>query len=282
MSLGMGAVQVIAVTSGKSGAGKTSVSVNLALALAELGRRVVLLDADLAMGNVDIALGLIAERTLADVIGGRCTVSDVILQHRSGVRLVPAASGQSHMCQLSARQHAEIIHAVSELGDSLDYLIIDTAGGLSQTSLDFVRAAREVLIVASDEPPAIASACALIRQLSCEHGMERFQVLVNMARSAYEGLMVFKKLEQFADSFLDVSLRYLGTVPFDDVVRKSAQQQRAVYEAYPRSSCGHAYRRLAERVEGWPLPAEPSGRIEFFLERLIERIRMDRRYLGPA
>jgi Mrp family chromosome partitioning ATPase len=147
MSVGMGAVQVIAVTSGKSGAGKTSVSVNLALALAELGRRVVLLDADLAMGNVDIALGLIAERTLADVIGGQCAVSDVILQHPSGVRVVPAASGQPHMCQLSARQHVEIIHAVSELGDSLDYLIIDTAGGLSQTSLDFVRAAREVLIV---------------------------------------------------------------------------------------------------------------------------------------
>ncbi|WP_439862015.1 P-loop NTPase [Pseudomonas sp. MBLB4136] len=278
----MSTVQVIAVTSGKSGAGKTSVAVNLALALADLGRRVVLLDADLAMGNVDVALGLIAERTLADVVGGQCAVSDVILRHSSGVRVVPAASGQPHMSRLSARQHAEIIHAVSELGDSLDYLIIDTAGGLSQASLDFVCAAREVLIVANGEPAAISAACALIRQLNCEYGIGRVQVLVSMARSAYEGLMVFKKLEQFADSFPDVSLCYLGTVPFEDVVRKSVQQRRAVYEAFPRSSCGQAYRRLAERVEGWPLPAEPSGRVEFFLEQLIERVRKDRRYPGAA
>ncbi len=126
--MGMHPVQVIAVTGGKGGVGKTNVSVNLALALAELGRRVVLLDADLGLANVDVLLGLTTKRTLADVIAGECDLRDVLIQGPGGIRIVPAASGTQSMVQLSSLQHAGLIQAFSEIED-LDVLIIDTAAG---------------------------------------------------------------------------------------------------------------------------------------------------------
>jgi len=148
-------VQVIAVTGGKGGVGKTNVSVNLSLALAELGRRVMLLDADLGLANVDVLLGLTPKRTLADVIEGRCELRDVMLQGPGGVRIVPAASGTQSMVHLAPAQHAGLIQAFSEVGDNLDVLVIDTAAGIGDSVVSFVRAAQEVLLVVCDEPTSI-------------------------------------------------------------------------------------------------------------------------------
>src|SRR5690606_38498535 len=123
-------VQVIAVTGGKGGVGQTNVSVNLSLALAELGRRVMLLDADLGLANDDVMLGLAPKRSLADVIAGDCERRAVVLQGPGGFRIVPASSGTASMVRLSTQQHARLIQAFSDLGDNLDVLIIDTAAGI--------------------------------------------------------------------------------------------------------------------------------------------------------
>lgn len=151
-------VQVIAVTGGKGGVGKTNVSVNLSLALAELGRRVMLLDADLGLANVDVLLGLTPKRTLADVIEGRCELRDVLLQGPGGIRIVPAASGTQSMVHLTPAQHAGLIQAFSDIGDNLDVLVIDTAAGIGESVVSFVRAAQEVLLVVCDEPTSITDA----------------------------------------------------------------------------------------------------------------------------
>lgn len=267
--MGMHPVQVIAVTGGKGGVGKTNVSVNLALALADLGRRVVLLDAYLGLANVDVLLGLTTKRTLADVIAGECDLRDVLIQGPGGIRVVPAASGTQSMVQLSSLQHAGLIQAFSELGDELDVLIIDTAAGIGDSVVSFVRAAQEVLLVVTDEPTSITDAYALIKLLNRDYGISRFRVLANMAHAPQEGRNLFAKLTKVTERFLDVALQYVGAVPYDEAVRKAVQKQRAVYEAYPRSKCALAFKAIAQKVDTWPLPATPRGHLEFFVERLI-------------
>src|SRR5690554_6736405 len=264
-------VQVIAVTGGKGGVGKTNVSVNLALALADLGRRVVLLDADLGLANVDVLLGLNTKRTLADVIAGECDLRDVLIQGPGGIRIVPAASGAQSMVQLSSLQHSGLIQAFSDIGDDLDVLIIDTAAGIGDGVTSFVRAAQEILLVVTDEPTSITDAYALIKLLNRDYGLSRFRVLANMTQSPEEGRNLYAKLTKVTERFLDVALQYVGAIPADELVRKAVQKQRAVYEAYPRSRCAQAYRAIAQKVDSWPLPANPRGHLEFFVERLVNR-----------
>ena len=187
-------VQVIAVTGGKGGIGKTNVSVNLSLALADMGRRVVLLDADLGLANVDVLLGLKPKATLADVLDGKCDLRDVMVTGPGGIRIVPAASGAANMVSLSPQQHAGLIQAFSEIGDNIDVLVVDTAAGIGDSVVSFVRAAQEALIVVCDEPTSITDAYALIKLLNRDHGMTRFRVLANMVGTPQEGRMVFAKL----------------------------------------------------------------------------------------
>lgn len=263
-------VQVIAVTGGKGGIGKTNVSVNLSLALAEMGRRVVLLDADLGLANVDVLLGLKHKATLADVLEGKCDLRDVLVTGPGGVRIVPAASGAANMVSLNHQQHAGLIQAFSEIGDNIDVLIVDTAAGIGDSVVSFVRAAQEVLVVVCDEPTSITDAYALIKLLNRDYGMTRFRVLANMVGTPQEGRMVFAKLAKVTDRFLDVALQYVGAIPFDEAVRKSVQKQRAVFEAFPRSKASLAIRAIAQKVDAWPLPANPRGHLEFFVERLVQ------------
>ena len=264
-------VQVIAVTGGKGGVGKTSVSVNLALALADLGRRVMLLDADLGLANVDVMLGLTPKRNLADVIEGECELRDVIIPGPGGIRIVPASSGAANMVRLTSQQHAGLIQAFSDISDSIDVLIIDTAAGIGDGVISFVRAAQEVLLVVTDEPTSITDAYALVKLLNRDYGLSRFRVLANMTHTPEEGRNLYAKLTKVTERFLDVALQYVGAIPADELVRKSVQKQRAVYEAYPRSKCAQAYRAVAQKVDGWPLPANPRGLLEFFVVRLVTR-----------
>ncbi|HLV19146.1 MAG TPA: flagellar synthesis regulator FleN [Pseudomonas sp.] len=264
-------VQVIAVTGGKGGVGKTSVAVNLSLALADLGRRVMLLDADLGLANVDVMLGLAPKRNLADVIEGECELRDVIIPGPGGIRIVPASSGAASMVRLSTQQHAGLIQAFSDISDSIDVLIIDTAAGIGDGVTSFVRAAQEVLLVVTDEPTSITDAYALIKLLNRDYGLSRFRVLANMTQSPEEGRNLYAKLTKVTERFLDVALQYVGAIPADELVRKAVQKQRAVYEAYPRSRCAQAYRAIAQKVDSWPLPANPRGHLEFFVERLVNR-----------
>ena len=267
--MGMHPVQGIAVPGGKGGVGKTNVSVNLSLALAELGRRVVLLDADLGLANVDVLLGLTAKRTLADVVAGECDLRDVMIQGPGGIRVVPAASGTQSMVQLSTLQHSGLIQAFSDIGNDIDVLIIDTAAGIGDGVVSFVRAAQEVLLVVTDEPTSITDAYALIKLLNRDYGISRFRVLANMAHAPQEGRNLFAKLSKVTERFLDVALQYVGAIPYDEAVRKAVQKQRAVYEAYPRAKCSLAFKAIAQKVDTWPLPATPRGHLEFFVERLV-------------
>ena len=267
----MNPVQVIAVTSGKGGVGKTSVAVNLSLALAQLGQRVMLLDGDLGLANVNVSLGLPPQQTLVDVIEGRCELREVIHQGPGGIRIVPASSGNQNMSHLTSAQYAGLIQAFSDVDDDLDVLVIDTAAGIGDSVVNFVRAAQEVLIVVCDEPTSIANAYALIKVLNRDCGMNRFYVLANMVQGEQQGRSLFRKLSKVTDSFLDVSLHYAGAVPYDENMLKALKSQRALHEAFPRSKGALAFKSLAQRVNGWPLPSSARGHLEFFVERLVRQ-----------
>jgi flagellar biosynthesis protein FlhG len=263
-------VQVIAVSGGKGGVGKSNIAVNLSIALAGLRRRVVLLDADLGLANVDVLLGIKATHTLADVLAGTHSLRDVLVTGPAGLRIVPASSGVQRMAELSSSEHAGLINAFNELSDQVDVLVIDTAAGISDTVVSFVRAANEVIVVVCDEPSSITDAYALIKLLNTEYGMQRFRVVANMTRSPQEGLSMFNKLNGVCERFLDVTLQFVGQVPFDETVRKAVQKQKAILDFAPNSKAAQALRQIAQQVDQWPLPSSPTGRLEFFVERLLQ------------
>ncbi len=266
-------VKVIAVTGGKGGVGKTNVSVNLSLALGSLGHRTVLMDADLGLANVDVMLGLRPQYNISDVLDGTCALKDIMLDAGENVKIVPASSGTQEMTALSAHEHAELIHAFNEVADEIDALVIDTAAGISDSVVSFVKAAQEVLVVVCDEPTSITDAYALIKLLNRDYKMTRFRVLANMVRTEQEGRNMFGKLLTVTDRFLDVTLQYVGSIPYDENVRKAVQRQVAVLKAFPKSKAALAYRQLANKVNGWPVQTVPRGHLEFFVERLVQGTR---------
>jgi len=273
-------VQVIAVASGKGGVGKTNVSVNLSVALAQGGRSVMLMDADLGLANVDVLLGLQPRANLSHVLKGDLGLDEILVEGPAGITIVPAASGVARMAGLDPAEHVGIIRAFSELSRPVDVLIVDTAAGLHDSVLSFCRAVQEVLVVVCDEPASITDAYALIKVLSRDHGINRMRVVANMVRGPDEGRQLFAKLVAVCDRFLDVTLDYAGAIPHDEYLRKAVQRQKAVTEAYPSSPAARAFKELARKADTWPIPAGGSGRIEFFVERLVGSGSNDREALS--
>ena len=260
-------VRTIAVTGGKGGVGKTNVSVNLGVAAAEMGQKVMLLDADLGLANIDVVLGLHPEYDLSHVMRGERTLDEILVEGPAGLQVVPGASGLQSLAELSPAEHTGLIRAFSELAADTELLIVDTAAGISDTVLSFSRAAHEVVVVVCDEPASITDAYAIIKLLNRDYGHQRFRVLANMVRSAQEGRELFNKMCRVTDRYLDVTLGFMGAIPFDESLRKAV---RTVVQAFPRSRAAQVFRSLAKKIETWPQPQGANGQVQFFVERLIK------------
>ncbi|WP_339724893.1 MinD/ParA family protein [uncultured Paraglaciecola sp.] len=264
-------IKVIAVTGGKGGVGKTNVTLNTAISLAQQGKRVMVLDADLGLANVDVLLGLRVEKNLSHVLSGECTLDEVLVEGPYGIKIAPATSGSQSMTELTPTEHAGLIRAFSELQTQIDVLIVDTAAGISDMVLSFSKASQDIMMVVCDEPTSLTDAYALIKILNKEHGIFRFKIVANMVRSMREGDELFSKLTKVTNRFLDVALELVAVIPFDENVRKSVRKQKAVVEAFPTSPAAMAIRRLAKKAMEWPIPNQPGGHLEFFLEQLVTK-----------
>ena len=263
-------VKVVTVTGGKGGVGKTNISANLAVALSTLGRRVMLLDADLGLANVDVLFGLQPQFNLADVVNGNRGLDEVIVRGPENVMVVPGASGLSDMANLTAAHHAGIINAFNDLSSPIDVLLVDTAAGISDGVLRFAEAAHEVIVTVCDEPTSITDAYALIKLLSTERSVTRFRIVTNMTRHGGDGGKLFDKLLRITDRFLRITMDHAGSIPFDDRVWRAVQLQTPFIQSFPSSLASSALKQLANRVDGWTIPRNARGNIEFFIDRLLK------------
>jgi flagellar biosynthesis protein FlhG len=264
------AVKVIAVASGKGGVGKTNVSVNLGVALQNMGLRVVLMDADMALANVDIMLGLQSKYNLAHVLDGRKTIKEVMIEGPSGLKVIPASSGIQKMAQLSVTENSGIINAFTELEGDMDVLIVDTAAGIADSVVNFCRAAQEVLVVVTDEPASITDAYALIKVLNRDYEVMHFRIVANLAKSARQGQILFQKLQAVATQFLDVNLEYLGSVPYDTQLKEAVQKQVPITLYRPNSSSARSFVLMAKQLQDLPANYSASGYLQFFIESMFQ------------
>ena len=262
-------VRVIAVTSGKGGVGKSNVTVNLAVSLARSGEKVMVLDADMGLANIDVLLGLSPRMNLSHVINGECTLEETIMEGPEGIKIIPASSGIATMSDLTPAENAGVIRSFSELTEQVDTLLIDTAAGLSDSVVSFIRAAREVIVVVCDEPASITDAYAMIKVMNRDYAVQRFHVLSNQAQSAHQGRELFNKLARVSQKYLEVTLDFLGSIPYDEYLKKAVQKQATVVQSYPRSPASMAFRQVAKKAQQWPQPSTVEGHLEFFIERLV-------------
>lgn len=257
-------VQVVAVSSGKGGVGKTNVVANLAVAAAREGRKVVILDADLALGNIDILLGLTPEYTIADVLSGERSLEDVLVPGPKGIRILPATSGVQEFTQLSHEQQLRLQSAFLQLTDPPDLLLIDCAAGVSTNVLYFSMVSHETLVVITPDPSSLTDAYALVKILSTRYHLRSFRLLVNRAKTVEEGKEAFRKFSLVTDRFLTISLDYLGCIPQDDYVPMAVAQQRAVCEIYPRSPAGRSFTSLVRTLNSWRHDLSSQGGFQLF------------------
>jgi len=246
----------LAVTSGKGGVGKTNVVVNLAVALRRLRKRVAILDADFGLGNVDVVLGLAPPYHLGHLLEGERSIREIMVEGPNGVQIIPAGSGLQELTTLSSQQWERLNEAFDSVTCDLDYLLIDTAAGVSDNVLELLTAAHRILLVTSLEPTAMVDAYALIKIMTQTDPRKAIGLLVNGARDAEEADLVFKQLDLAATRFLHRRLQYYGFIEHDPAVREAVLVQRPIVTHLPQSPASRSFRILASRISSMA----PGGR----------------------
>jgi flagellar biosynthesis protein FlhG len=264
------AMQVIAVTGGKGGVGKTNIAVNMAVSMSMEGLDVMLFDADLGLANVDIILGMQIKHTLADVISGNKGVTDVVVDGPEGLRVIPAASGVAQMVEMQKTDQETLIRQLSDQLMPPDVLIVDTGAGIDQTVQTFVAACQTAVLVVCDEPASLTDAYALMKVMRAKKDVRRFEILANQVDTPIQGKQLFERIASVCDRYLDVELGYLGSVPSDMYLRRAVQERKALVSAYPRSPAANAIRDVSRRLNRQAPRSQSSG-VGFFVEQLLRQ-----------
>ncbi len=263
-------IRVISVTSGKGGVGKSNVVSNLAIALSAQGKKVLLIDADLGLGNLDVLLGLSPVYNLNHVLNGDKSVLDILIDGPAGIKIIPAGTGVQELTSLGQHEKLKLLDELDMLEEQFDILIIDTEAGISENVTYFTVAAQEIFVVVTPEPTSITDAYALIKLLATRYSEHHFKVLVNMAKDSEDALEVFRKLANVAGRFLDISLDYLGCVVKDEKVVDAVKRQKAVTELFPDSEAAQCFTTIAKRVIENKLQSRVKGNIQFFFRRMLD------------
>lgn len=262
--------RVISFTSGKGGVGKTNLSTNLGVALCQRGNRVLLLDADLGLANVDILLGISPKYNLYDVLAGRKTIDEIIVDGPEGLSIIPAASGIESVCELSTSDKLHLIGAIENISTSYDYLLIDTRAGVSSDVMYFNSASNEIFVVINNEPTSLTDAYAVIKVLSKNYGEKTFSVISNDVRDSSEGAFAFQRLQHAVEKFLQVKLDYLGYVPTDSMLNEAIQEQKPLVQLFPTSKAAMAIGGLAKKIDEEGYEFRMKGGMQFFFRQLLD------------
>ena len=263
--------RVITITSGKGGVGKTNFVVNLAIALSKFGKRVYILDADLGLANADVVLGMVPRYNLLDVVQKKKTLAEIAVAGPAGITLLPGGSGLAELADLAEAEREALIEELIQLEGLADILLIDTGAGLSRTVLSFVAAADEMFVVTTPEPTAMRDAYGVIKVAAQQHSQKKISVIVNMVKDAREGREIAERLLTVSRRFLQIDLKFLGSIRADEQVMAAVKQQQPFMLLFPRSRAAENIQEIAGAL--LELPKEkPRGLAKFFsrLTRLWE------------
>lgn len=225
--------RVYAITSGKGGVGKTAVTANTAVSLARLGKKVLILDADLGLANIDVVFGLAPKYNLNHFFSGEQGLNAILVEGPDGVKILPAGSGVQNFTRLDSSQKQRLLEGLDLMHNDFDFVLIDTEAGISENVTYFNTAAQEILVVTTPDPTAITDAYALMKLLSTQYHEKRFNLVVNQVQTDEEALDVYRKLTMVSNRYLDISIDFLGSIPVDRQMIDAIRKQKVIVELYP-------------------------------------------------
>ncbi len=248
----IGNARVITITSGKGGVGKSNMAVNLALWFRKMGQRVIILDADFGLANVEVMFGTVPEYNLSDLIFGGKSIREIITKGPMDIGFISGGSGIVGLNNLSAEQITYLVHSLSLLNDLCDVLIIDTGAGVSDAVLEFVLASPEVIVVTTPEPSSLTDSYSLLKALYKSPKFIRngtnIHLVANKVTSEAEGMAVYDKMVSVVDKFLNGTLHYLGMIPSDPVLEKAVRNQKIVSQSAPGARATKAFEIIAQNL----------------------------------
>jgi flagellar biosynthesis protein FlhG len=251
--------------------GKTNLVANLGFAFTQLGKRILILDADLGLANIDVLLGLTPQYTIEHLFDRTKTFAELLIKGPGGMSIMPASSGVMDLVDLKEEQKLFLLSEIDLMADQIDLLLIDTGAGISSNVLYFNMAAQESIVIVTPEPTSITDAYALIKVLSVRFKKRNFMILVNLVETDHEAREVFRKISLVADRYLEqVSIDYLGFIPTDVKLPSAVKQQRAVLELYPKAPSSRSFKDLARRLAERSVQFKGDGQIQFFWKQLLQ------------
>ena len=262
-------LRVIAVTSGKGGVGKTNLTANLAVLAAKAKKRVLVIDADLGLANVEIVFGLKPAYHIGHILDGSKTAEEVMVEGPHGVRILPGGSGVQALTSLDEQQKIRLCTALDRVEEMFDLVLVDSSAGIGDNVLFFVGAAQEALLVVSPEPTSLVDAYAVVKVLSQQAGVRKFNVVINPVVDELQARDIFPKLTAVTSRFLSAHVRHLGYIPRDENLHRAIMAQKPVVEAFPFSPSSRALTYIAEKLLSTPAPARLESGLKFMWQRLL-------------
>lgn len=267
---GPSTTRVFSITSGKGGVGKTAVVANTAALLAKMGKRVLILDADLGLANIDVVFGLAPSYNLNHFFAGDMDLQSILVEGPMGIKILPAGSGVQRFTRLDSQQKLRLLDALDSMHNDFDFVLIDTEAGISENVTYFNTAAQEILVVTTPEPTAITDAYALMKLLSNQYHEKHFNLIVNFIKNEEEALDVYRKLTMVANRYLDISIDYMGSIPKDKQMVDAIRKQQVLVQLFPESKTSASFEALALNLLQEPQSLEAKGSIQFFWKRLLD------------